>query len=135
MVGVTIRFFNLLTTVSPKRTFDLEHSLISFASLIIDISEGLPKTSAGKYLGNQLVRSGIAPSLNYGEAISAESRKDFIHKMKIVLKELRETFICLKLINLKEYLKEEYRESLPECNELISILVKSIQTARDNLNQ
>jgi len=120
--------------MSPKRTFDLEQRFITFASLIIDISESLPKTPAGKYLGNQLVRSGIAPSLNYGEAISAESRKDFIHKMKIVLKELRETFICLKLLSLRDYLKEGYEISLQECNELISISVKSIQTARNNLH-
>jgi len=120
--------------MTPKRIYDLEQRLISFASLIIDISESLPNTAAARYLGSQLVRSGIAPSLNYGEAVSAESRKDFIHKMKIVLKELRETFICLKLLNLRNYLKEEYEISLQECNELISISVKSIQTARNNLN-
>ena len=132
---VTFLLVNLLTDMSPRRTFDLEHRLISFASVVIDISESLPKTEAGRYLGNQLVRSGIAPCLNYGEAVSAESRKDFIHKMKIALKELRETFVCLRLLNLKDYLKEEYQGILTECNELISIFVKSIQTARENLNR
>jgi four helix bundle protein len=79
--------------------FDLEERLIKFAVLIIRIIETMPNTKAGVHLGGQLLRSGTSPALNYGEAQSAESRNDFVHKIKIVLKELRETLVCLKIIS------------------------------------
>jgi four helix bundle protein len=85
--------------------FDLEDRLINFAVLILDISESLPELKGSTHLAGQLMRSGTAPALQYGEAQSAESRKDFIHKMKIALKELRETMICLKILARKDYLK------------------------------
>ena len=71
--------------------FDLEDRLIDFAVRIIRTAEALPKTKVGKHISGQLIRSGTSPAPNYGEAQSAESRSDFIHKMKISLKELRET--------------------------------------------
>jgi len=89
-------------------------------------------------LAGQLIKSGTLPALNYGEAQSAESRKDFIHKIKVILKELRETMICLKLIKNRHLVSKiaVLDEALIENNELISIFVKSIQTARNNdLNQ
>lgn len=117
--------------------FDLEDRLIEFSVTIIEITELLPKTAAGRHFGNQLLRSGSSPALNYGEAQSAESRKDFIHKMKICLKELRETYICLRIINKKPLINNEpiLQDTLSENNELISIFVKSIATARKNLNR
>ena len=81
-----------------KPKYDLEDRLVEFSSRVIDIVESLPSTRAGNYVAGQLIRCGIAPSLLYGEAQSAESRDDFIHKMKIVAKELKETRICLKII-------------------------------------
>jgi four helix bundle protein len=75
------------------RNFDLDERLIYFASSVLDIATSLPKTIAGNHLAGQLVRSCTSPCLQYGEAQSAESRADFIHKMKISLKELRETLI------------------------------------------
>ena len=81
-----------------EKIFNLNDRLISFAVLAIDIADCLPKSLAGLHIAGQLVRSGTSPALNYGEAQSAESRNDFIHKMKIALKELRETFISLKII-------------------------------------
>ena len=75
--------------------FDLEDRLVEFSVLIIDIVNEIPRSKAGNHLSGQLVRSGTSVSLNYGEAQSGESRKDFIHKIKIILKELRETFVCL----------------------------------------
>ena len=71
------------------KKFDLDERLIQFASAIIDISEALPKTFAGNHIAGQLVRWGTSPALHYGEAQSAESRNDFIHKMKVSAKELR----------------------------------------------
>jgi four helix bundle protein len=81
--------------------FNLQNRLINFAVLILDITEKLPDSKGSNHLSGQLVRSGTAPALQYGEAQSAESRKDFIHKMKIALKELSESFICLKIIEQK----------------------------------
>ena len=69
------------------KEYDLEDRLINFAVLMIDIVEALPNTRASNHIAGQLVRSGTSPASNYGEAQSAESRKDFIHKMKIALKE------------------------------------------------
>ena len=77
---------------------DLEERLINYAVLIVEIVEGMPNTRAANHLGGQLLRSGTSPALNYGEAQSGESRRDFIHKIKVVLKELRESFVCLKII-------------------------------------
>lgn len=119
----------------PSIKYDLEERLIEFAVRIIDTAEALPKTMASKNLGSQIVRSGTSPALNYAEAQSAESKADFVHKMKICLKELRETFVCLKIIKRKGYFKETRLEPLlNENTELISIFVKSIQTAKKNTN-
>ena len=117
--------------------FDLEERLIDFSVLIIEIVNDMPNSKVGNHLSGQLVRSGTSVSLNYGEAQSGESRKDFIHKMKIVLKELRETFICLKIIHKTKLYKTEAKitKAKKENDELISIFVKSIETAQNNLNQ
>jgi four helix bundle protein len=115
------------------RKYDLEERLINFGVAMIKTAEKLPKSFAGNHLAGQLVRSGTAPALHYGEAISAESRNDFIHKMKIALKELRETHNCLKIINRIKWLEDDlFLHNLRECNELISIFVKSIGTAQKN---
>jgi four helix bundle protein len=114
-----------------ERKFDLDERLINFSAAIIDVSEGLPKYFAGNHIAGQLVRSGTSPALNYGEAQSAESRNDFIHKMKISAKELRETFNCLRIIKKKNwYPQEKMLPVLDENNQLISIFVKSIETAK-----
>ena len=81
------------------------------------------------------MRSGTSPALNYGEAQSAESRKDFLHKMKVCLKELRETFVCLKIIEKSDLYESKQKIDLAktENNELISIFVKSIETASNKM--
>ena len=117
--------------------YDLEERLIDFAVLIIKVSEYVKKTNAGIHLSGQIVRSGSSPALNYGEAQAAESRKDFIHKVKIVLKELRETFVNLKIIKKSNLCtnKNLLEEALKENNELISIFVKTVETAKRNLKK
>jgi four helix bundle protein len=117
-----------------ERVYDLEDRLVEFASRIVDVVEALPNTRAGNYIAGQLVRCGLAPALLYGEAQGAESRDDFIHKMKIMLKELKETRVCLKLIIRKEMIKPVNRldEVKKECEELIKIVSKSIETAKTN---
>lgn len=120
-----------------KRKFDLEDRLIDFALLIIKISESMYKTPAGRHISGQIVRSGTSPALLYGEAQSAESRNDFIHKVKVLLKELRETFIGLKIIKRAPLTNsiEIVDRGLVECNELIEIFNKSAETAKKNLDQ
>lgn len=117
-----------------QRVYDLEERLIEFASRIVDVVESLPDTRAANYIAGQLVRCGLAPALLYGEAQAAESSDDFIHKMKVVLKELKETRVCLKLITKKEMIKPAKRLEglLKECEELIKIIFTSIETAKKN---
>jgi len=115
------------------REFDLEDRLIDFSVRVIAVVESMPDSRAGKHIASQLERSGTSPAPNYGEAQSAESRKDFIHKMKIALKELRETMIWLKIIERKPLCPpERLGPIITECNELISIFVTSIKTAESN---
>ncbi|MBJ7880924.1 four helix bundle protein [Gelidibacter salicanalis] len=117
------------------KTNDLEDRVIDFAVLIIDIVEQIKNNYAGNYYGNQLIRSSGSPALNYGEARSAESHKDFVHKMGICLKELRESHNCLKIIfraNLFIGDKEKISKVLDENNQLISIFVASIKTSKSN---
>lgn len=114
--------------------YDLEDRLIDFGSRVIDAVEALPSTVAGRHLGGQLVRSGTAPALHYGEAQAAESRADFIHKMKVALKELRETKVNLKFILKRKYFPEDrLLPLLKENDELIAIFIKSIYTAQEKL--
>ena len=116
------------------RKFDLENRLIDFAIRISEVAESLPSTALGKYIKGQMIRSGTSPALNYGEAQSAESTNDFVHKLKVVLKELRETLVCLKIIKRKPLITPVSKLSpiIEENNELISIFVKSIETAKKN---
>jgi len=113
--------------------YDLEDRLIDFAVAISKITEQLPESRIGNYLAGQLVRSGCSPALNYGEAQAAESRADFIHKMKIILKELRESLVSLKLIEKRDlYDIPTIERAKDECNQLVSIFFKSIETAKKN---
>jgi len=109
---------------------ELEDRLIDFAVMVIDVVESLPNTKAGNHIGGQLIRSGTSPAPNYAESRSAESRKDFVHKMKISLKELRETIVWLKII-VRKRLGEcrEVPSALAECDELIAIFTSSTKTA------
>ena len=113
---------------------DLEERLINFAVLIVEIVGTMPDTKAANHLAGQLLRSGTSPALNYGEAQSGESRRDFIHKIKVVLKELRESNICLKIIYRTKLYKAEDKIilALSESNELTAIFVKSVETAQKN---
>jgi four helix bundle protein len=116
-----------------ERKFDLDERLINFAVAVINISATLPNSFAGNHIAGQLARSGTSPALNYGEAQSAESRNDFIHKMKISAKELRETYNCLRIIDKKKwYPEDKLLPVLDENNQLISIFVISIETAKKN---
>jgi len=112
---------------------ELEERLIEFAVRIVKLCNAMPKTTTGRHLGSQLVRSGTSPALNYGEARAAESERDFVHKMRVVHKELNESNINLKIIHGSELLPEKMlRNIMDECDQLCRILNTSIQTALEN---
>ncbi len=119
---------------TANRKYDLEARLLEFASAIIDLSELLPPTRAGNHVAGQILRSGTSPYPNHGEAEDAESRDDFIHKLKICLKELRETCRWARLIRRKGWAKETVALAfvLGEGEELIRIFFARIQTAKKN---
>jgi len=109
----------------------LEERLLDYSVRIIRPVEALPGTRAGNHIAGQLLRSGTASLPNHGEAQAAESRSDFIHKMKLCLKELRETLRWLKLVQRVPLVKAPKVEPLlHETDELIRIFVKSIQTSQ-----
>jgi four helix bundle protein len=110
---------------------DLEQRLIDFAVRIINLCTHLPKTPAGKHVSGQLLRSGTSPAPNYGEARSAESTDDFVHKLKVVHKELNESRVWLLIIKQSEMLPSaQLKDIIPECEELCRIIGSSIKTSR-----
>jgi four helix bundle protein len=125
--------FSLHSTLNNKimNSQQLEDRLIEFTILILEIADEAPPTKAGNHISGQLIRSGTSVSLHYGEVRGAESKRDFVHKLSVVLKELRETLICLKIMHKAKLYKHELKvlRALKENNELISIFVKSIETA------
>ena len=120
-----------------KNKGDLEERLVKYAVMIIEIAEALPKSYIGMHLAGQMIRSGTSPALNYGEASSAESRRDFIHKIKIVLKELKETRVALRIVELANLYpnSEKLQQAVNESNELIAIFITSVNTALKNLGK
>jgi four helix bundle protein len=111
---------------------DLENRLIGFSILISNVIESLDDSKLSSYLGNQIIRSGTSSAIHYGEVQDAESKSDFIHKLKVILKELRETFIALKIIDGKHISSnvELIKKALKENDELIAIVVSSLKTVR-----
>jgi four helix bundle protein len=112
---------------------DLEERLVRFAINIVRLIGELPNDFQGKHIATQLLRSATAAAPNYGEARAAESRADFIHKLKIALKELNETAIWLRIIQGVYAVNADFLHRLVAENaELCKILVAAIQTARRN---
>ena len=117
-----------------ERKFDLEDRLVDYVCRMIDVVEALPTTRTGNYIAGQLIRSCHSPAFNYGEVQAAESKNDFIHKMKIVLKELKECRVALKIIIKKQLIKptSNLDSIFQETQELIAIIAKGIETANKN---
>jgi len=116
---------------NDNRKYDLEERLLNYTINIIEVVEALPNTRTGNHIANQLLRSGTSPYPNHGEAQAAESNNDFIHKMRICLKELRETYRWLKVIRRLKLISyvDKANNVLIETEELIKIFVTSIKTA------
>lgn len=109
----------------------LEERLVDFAVRIVKLSASIPKTAAGRHIAGQILRSGTSPAPNYGEARGAESQADFIHKLRIVLKELNETSIWLRVIQRSELIKSQLLSDIvQETSELCRIFATSLKTAR-----
>ncbi len=118
---------------SNFRANTLEGRLVQFAVDIVALVGQLPQNPQAKHIGNQILRSGTAAAPNYGEARAAESRADFVHKLKICLKELNETAIWLRILQGSVAVNSDFVNRLvAENTELCKILVASIQTARRN---
>lgn len=120
-----------MSAIRSSPRFDLDDRLLDFAVAVYRIVSSLPKHEYGSHIAGQLVRSGTSPAANYAEAQAAESRRDFIHKLKLVLKELRESHAWLRLSKRLGLAKQnQLDEALDECNQLIAIFVRSIATAK-----
>jgi four helix bundle protein len=110
---------------------DIEDRLIKFAVRIVKLSDHLPKTLTGRHIAGQLMRSGTAPAAHYAEARGAESTNDFVHKLKICLKELNEARVWLKIVIQSEMLPESRLANIiTECDELCRIINASIKTTQ-----
>ncbi|MEE4257373.1 MAG: four helix bundle protein [Bacteroidales bacterium] len=109
---------------------ELENRLIKFTGEIITLNKFIKNSFEGEHLSKQLIRSGTSVALNFGEALGTYSRKDFIHKQSIVIKELRETYVNLRIIKNNNLCTNEslLNNVISECDELIRIFVKSLQT-------
>lgn len=116
------------------RTYDLEERLLAFATAVINLSEMLPSSRAGNHVAGQILRSGTSPYPNHGEAEAADSREDFIHKLRVCLKELRETRRWARLIARMNWMESNatLRFILNESDELIRIFGSSVKTAIEN---
>src|SRR5882724_6380417 len=110
---------------------ELIDRLINFAARVGKVVDALPDTRMGRHIGGQLIRSGTSPAPNYEEACAAESRADFVHKLSISLKELRESRCWIRLIIKTEMLPEHRMgELFDECHQLCNIIAQSIVTAK-----
>ena len=115
---------------------DIQDRLINFSVGIIKLCEKLPESHAGKHIAGQLLRSGTSPAPNYGEARGAESKKDFIHKLRIVLKELNESGIWLETARRSDLLTMDVVvRALDECAQLSKIISSSIGTVKGGMHQ
>lgn len=114
-----------------EQAFDLEDRLLDFAARIIRVSESMKPTPAGRHVGDQLLRSGTSPFANHGEAEGAESLNDFVHKLRICYKELRESRRWMRLAQRADLLDQPERLTplLDEADELIRICAASLRTA------
>jgi len=113
--------------------FDLEDRLLDFSGRIIHLVDALPNTRAANHVAGQLLRCGTSPYGNHGEVEAAESRRDFVHKLRICLKELKETRRWLRLLQKAGLVPEEKMGAiLGETEELIKIFFTSVRTAEKN---
>ena len=123
-------------TQGGDKADELETRLVDFAVRIIKLSNSLPKTSAGKHVANQILRSGTSPAPNYSEARAVESRADFLHKLGIVLKELNETSVWLRIINKSGLISSLLMANIiDETTQLSKIIASSVKTSKSRIKR
>lgn len=117
-----------------RPAYDLEDRLLEFAARIVELTESLPNTRAQNHIAGQLLRCGTSSLSNHGEVEAAESRRDFLHKLRVSLKELRETKRWLRLLGRIKSVgtPTHFNSCLNEVEELIRIFVASVRTAERN---
>ena len=112
-------------------THDLSKRLFAYGGRVIRLVESLPKTLVGRRVGDQLLRSGMSAGANYEEARGAESKDDFVHKLQISLKEMRESNYWLRMLVTSEKVSAERMAGLlDESDQLRAILSKAVATAK-----
>jgi four helix bundle protein len=123
-----------MSKTNPNRKYDLEERLIKFAALAGDLISTIRKVRDTRNIIDQLSRASESAALNYGEAQVAESRADFNHKLSVVLKELKESRVAIKIIKIKKFSSDPMtlEKCDKECSELVAIFVSSIKTSRGN---
>jgi four helix bundle protein len=113
-----------------RRSAALQERVLSFAVSVVRLTARFPRTYLARHVGRQLLRCATSPAPNYAEAQAAESRQDFIHKLRICLKELRETDVWLQMTDRLGLMKsEDLGQVMKECGELVAIFTKSVLTA------
>lgn len=121
------------------KPLELENRMIEFSLSLIELVDKMPASDTARHLSVQLIRSGTATALIYGEARSAETPKDFSHKIQLILKELRECSIILRIIQRarlhSDFQKPALEKALDENNQLIAIFVACVKTAKKRLNK
>jgi four helix bundle protein len=118
---------------TTRRKYDLEERLLQFTAKVVKLADSLPNTKAGNHIAGQLLRCATSPLANHGEVEAAESRKDFLHKLRICLKELRETWRWLRLVGRLQLAEAtELQGTLAEVEELIRIFAASVRTTEKN---
>ncbi len=122
---------------AAERRFDLEERMLGYSARIIALVDGLPSSRSANHVGGQLLRSGTSPYLHHGEVEASESLNDFVHKLKVCLKELRESWRALRLLQRSKSVKNtaEVESLIDETQQLIRIFFKSIRTAQSRGEQ
>ncbi len=122
---------------AATRRFDLEERMLAYAGRIVELVDELPNTRSANHIGGQLLRSGTSPYLHHGEVQAAESVNDFIHKLKVCLKELRESWRALRLLHRCRAVKEqsELESLIDETHQLIRIFFQSVRTTESRGEQ
>ena len=118
--------------MEEEKKYDLVERLIAFAAMVGEVVAKLESNYEAKTLGNQLIRSGTSPALNYAEAVVSQSKADFIYKMSICLKELKESEVALRIIQMRRLCSDPNLAQMCqfECSELVAIFLTSVRTAK-----
>ena len=121
-----------MTAIGLRRGADIAARLVDVGVRIVRLSRRIARDSVSRHIAMQLLRSGTSAGANYEEARGAESRADFIHKLRIATKELRESIYWLRLVHRAELVADDLRPLASELEQVCAILAASARTARES---